>query len=321
MKKNLENCIICGHSSILLKELNSTRIIDTLIANGILSEPNIELRDYKLLKCQNCDLEFAEPMIEPSSLFYTEITKNKKYYPTYRWEWGETISLLAKENSIEKSLINLLDVGCGSGTFLELVKTNGESVKAIGIDSTASSINECKQKGLQAFCCRLDEFKKHDSQKIDVITLWHVLEHVSNPLDLIKIAKSIIDTNGCIYFSVPLSPTSYETLILDPLNLPPHHLTRWSIPSLKKLAEKSNMSIEFIFPKPDSLLERVVRSIVVTTNGAFKEIDKKQKLINLIKTSIKNPILPLNAIYSQLSITKYNKEILPDVVLIKLKNI
>ncbi len=320
MNNHSKNCIVCNQPSVLLKELNRDMIISTLITAGVLTQKKLELKDYHLLKCQNCDLEFAEPMVEPPNLFYTEITRNKKYYPTYRWEWGETISLLKQENPIENNLINLLDIGCGSGTFLELVKKNSKRINAIGLDSTASSIDECNKKGVQALCCRLDEFRNYTSEKIDVITLWHVLEHVSDPLGLIKTAKSIMTANGSIYFSVPLSPTSYEAFKLDPLNLPPHHLTRWSISSLKKLAEKSNMSIEFFFPKPDPLLYRALRSIVVTTDESFRETNKKQKLINIIKVIIKKPILPLKAIYSQLSRPKYNQQVLPDVILVKFKN-
>lgn len=321
MKKHTENCIICDQPITLLKELPSAQIIDTLITCGIINESNLGLRDYALLKCMHCDLEFAEPMMEPSSLFYTEITKNKKYYPTYRWEWGEIILLLNKGMSVENNSVNLLDVGCGSGTFLELMKTNCKTVNAIGIDSTASSIDQCKQKGLNAFCSRLDEFKSYNSERIDVITLWHVLEHVADPVELIRTAKSILDTNGSIYFSVPLSPTSYEALKLDPLNLPPHHLTRWSISSLNALAKKTNMSVEFTFPKSDPLLFRVIRSIVVTTDGVFKERSKEKKLINLLKLIMKKPMLPFNALYRQLSRTKYNKKTLPDVILVKFKNI
>ena len=84
MKKHTRNCIICDQSTTLLKEPSKDEIIDTLITSGIINDSNLELEDYALLKCMYCDLEFSEPMIEPPSLFYTEITKNKKYYPTYR---------------------------------------------------------------------------------------------------------------------------------------------------------------------------------------------------------------------------------------------
>ena len=48
--------------------------------------------------------------------------------------------------SLQNNSVNLLDVGCGSGTFLEQIKTNCKSANPIGIDSTASSIDQCKQK-------------------------------------------------------------------------------------------------------------------------------------------------------------------------------
>ena len=261
MKNNTKNCILCSQPSIIIKELNSDLIKRNLIHYGILDKNNLEIQNYNLMKCNHCNLEFSYPMLEPKDLFYKELIKcNNKYYPTYRWEWGKTLSLLQQEKNIDLEKTNLLDVGCGSGVFLELVRENNKKINAIGVDSTFTSIELCKTKGLKAFCCTLGEFNNHTYEQIDIITLWHVLEHVSDPLNLIKTAKNLITSNGSIYFSVPLSPASYEALKLDPLNLPPHHLTRWSISSLLKLAEASNMSIEIFLPKTDSFLFRVLRS-------------------------------------------------------------
>lgn len=321
MNNYTKTCVICSQPSIIIKTLSKDLIQNNLIRSGILNN-NLEIEDYNLMRCEHCGLEFSNPMLEPTSLFYEEIIKNNnKYYPTYRWEWGKILSLLQQGKNIDSRKINLLDVGCGSGIFLELVRKNSKTIDAIGIDSTSTSIEVCKSKGLNALCCTLNELNGHTSEQIDIITLWHVLEHISDPLSLIQTAKNLITSNGSIYFSVPLSPASYETLKLDPLNLPPHHLTRWSIPSLLKLAEVSNMSIEIFLPETNSFLFRVIRSIVVTTDNSFSEKNKIKKLINVIKLILRNPILPLKAIFSQLSRPKYKNQVLPDVVLVKLKKI
>lgn len=322
MNKDTKSCILCGQPTTLVKSLDQETIKKNIIRHGILNNINMKIEDYDLIRCLSCGLEFSDPMVEPSSEFYKEITQlNNKYYADFRWEWGKTLSQLNTSQNLNNKKINLIDVGCGSGFFLKYLRDNSNNIEAIGIDSTPSSIKTCKDKGLNALCCTLDEFKLYSSKQIDIITFWHLLEHVADPMHLVQTAQKLVKLNGSIYFSVPLSPTYYETIELHPLNLPPHHLTRWSIPSLLKLAEVSNSSIELYFPKNESFIFRTLRSMVVLTKNEFSEKSKMQKLVNIVKLVLKSPFIPFKAMYLQLIRPKYQQEVLPDVILVKLKKI
>lgn len=315
-----EKCILCSSKAREIKELDRDSIILSFIKRGIINkEDNLVIKDYYLMRCESCNLEFASPMLEPTSEFYNNIIVNSdKYYPKFRWEWGEFIQALKKDEKFKKRKVTLLDVGCGSGVFLEFLNTNIDFIKTIGIDSTPSSIEACKNKGIEAVCSKLSEFKPSVGDSIDIVTMWHVLEHVSDPVDLINEVKSLLSIHGSLYFSVPLSPASYETLEFDPLNLPPHHLTRWSINSLRKLAETTEMSIEIYLPKAESFLFRTLRSIVIITERSFSENNKFIKLSNLLKLIGTNPLLVFKAFYLQSLREKYNKRVQPDLVLVKL---
>jgi SAM-dependent methyltransferase len=97
--------------------------------------------------------------------------------------------------------------------------------------------------------------------QFSVITLFHVLEHVADPLGAIKILKRSLSPGGILAVSVPYSPMSFESDWRDPLNRPPHHLSRWNERSLKALATSAGMSAEILVQPARSTLVRVLSTI------------------------------------------------------------
>lgn len=315
MNPNKTNCIVCSAEATVVEEFPKEKIGKMLVQRGVLdSISGLGVVDYKLYKCNDCDLKFSLPMKEATSAFYKAIIeKNNDYYPKFRWEWGKIAELLKKTGSQNRSALSLLDVGCGGGNFLEFIIKNSKEINAIGIDSTPHSIEICKSRNIKAICCNLSEFNGINKNKVDIITLWHVLEHVSSPSDIISMAQDNLNDHGSLFFSVPLSPASHEALSLDPLNLPPHHLTRWSISSLKKLALVSGMSFDYYTPGPEPFIYRAARSLVVISDNSFSEKNKFNKTISLLKTLIKKPHYFLKALKLQLD---YNSR--SDLILVKL---
>ena len=67
--------------------------------------------------------------------------------------------------------------------------------------------------------------------------------------------------------SVPYSPTSREYVKPDIMNLPPHHLTRWNMGSLKRLAERAGLDLSYEMRKPKPLLKRTIQHALEKTTG------------------------------------------------------
>ena len=116
----------------------------------------------------------------------------------------------------------LLDIGCGSGTFLDVCKQNGWYVEGVDVSPSVS------QSVLENYNIEVHhgDFNKIKFNKtFDVITLWGVLEHVSDPIATIKKAKELLNNDGMLIFEVPsadcflseylkknnFSPTRYES--------------------------------------------------------------------------------------------------------------
>lgn len=92
----------------------------------------------------------------------------------------------------------VLDIGCGDGSFLNSLP---QSYSKFGFEPSKAGSDSLKKHGITAIS--LDA--KHDglTEKIDVITLWHSLEHVDNPKKTLESVCSFLSPTGELYLSVP----------------------------------------------------------------------------------------------------------------------
>jgi len=147
-------------------------------------------------------------------------------------------------NSFETSSKNILDVGAGTGDFLKVCKSN--SWKVSGIEPSLDARNIAYKKGIN-LQENLSEFKKI---KFDVITLWHVLEHVENLSEYISILHSLLADNGRLIIAVPnfkSDDANYYKEFWAAFDVP-RHLWHFSQTSIFKLFSEVNMVVEKTIP-------------------------------------------------------------------------
>ncbi|MBK8750222.1 MAG: class I SAM-dependent methyltransferase [Candidatus Competibacteraceae bacterium] len=94
----------------------------------------------------------------------------------------------------------LLDVGCGNGGFLMLAQEMGWSAEGIDLDSKA--VATARQRGLVVRQGGI-EILSDEQEKYDVITLSHVIEHVHDPLDLLRNIYRLLKPGGSLWLETP----------------------------------------------------------------------------------------------------------------------
>ncbi len=179
-------------------------------------------------ECLICHCIF--PDIKTNLSFY------KKYYPP---KYHQKSPLLEKiwlslNLALKKKLIpihsTLLDIGCGTGEF---IKSLPPTIETTGIDLNPLPI--------QNKLIIKDDFIKHRfTEKYDIITFWHSLEHFSDPQKVINKSISLLTRQGTILISLPnTNSLAYKISQNTWFHLdPPRHLF---LPNDK--------NIKFIFPK------------------------------------------------------------------------
>ena len=178
---------------------------------------------------------------------YISHTDSKKslfervYQLVKRYSLNKKIKLINKE-AIQKG--KLLDIGAGTGDFLLVAKNNGWNVK--GVEPNANAKQRAHKKGLKLS----DHINDLDSEKFDVITMWHVLEHVPNLDEYIKRLYALLNNKGTLIIAVP-NFKSYDAIIYKEFWAAydvPRHLWHFSKTSIKKLFEKEGLQISGIKP-------------------------------------------------------------------------
>ena len=145
-------------------------------------------------------------------------------------------------NSFTSEDKNLLDVGCGTGDFLQIAQQNDWIVFGVEPNNEARQIANSKTNNSVSDIEQLLEFPK---QSFDVITLWHVLEHLPNLEEQVSILKSLLRENGRLIIAVP-NYKSYDAEYYKNFWAAfdvPRHLWHFNQESISKLFSKENMEV------------------------------------------------------------------------------
>jgi len=144
---------------------------------------------------------------------------------------------------------DLLDVGCGTADFLLKCKNNGWN--AVGVEPNENAKNLAEAKLAKRTISKIyTDIIEINTEKFDVITLWHVLEHVPNLEDYILKLKLLLKPNGVLIIAVPNFKSydaNYYKQFWAAFDVP-RHLWHFSKKSIQLLFLKERMKIVKILP-------------------------------------------------------------------------
>jgi len=232
----MDKCLICGNDKF------------ARYAGGVYG------KDISV--CGKCGLVFTDPQPEPVELL-------KRYGEGYYAHWISDRQRKAREKLWERRVKvvrkirgsgKLLDVGCGEGLFLHTAQKHGYEVSGIEISEYAAKYARDKF-GLEVRNTSLLESGFADNT-FDIITLWHVLEHLPSPGKELEKARRLLKPGGCLIAAVPnvddlLGQAFYKALkgkyfeIYSTDSKEPH-LYHFSTTTLRRLLENSGFEIRKI---------------------------------------------------------------------------
>jgi 2-polyprenyl-3-methyl-5-hydroxy-6-metoxy-1,4-benzoquinol methylase len=214
---------------------------------------------FNLKKNNEYDLLVTQPIPENLDKYYefdeyishTDDNKSlidKVYQLVRNYTLKKKLKLINSQNTKTKKI---LDIGCGTGDFLSICKNN--SWTTIGVEPNKKAREISLTKNLVVKESINDIIKIN--QKFDVITLWHVLEHVPNLGEYIIQLKKLLTDNGTLIIAVP-NYKSYDAIHYKEFWAAydvPRHIWHFSKNSIEKLFKENEMSlVKFLPMKFDS---------------------------------------------------------------------
>ncbi|MFG6685330.1 class I SAM-dependent methyltransferase [Mariniflexile sp. HNIBRBA6329] len=229
-----------------------------------LKSPFLKVKDHSVSGesfelFENMEYGFLETLPQPSadklpeyykSEDYISHTDSKRNLFEYAYHLVRKISLKQKLkliNGFASAEKSLLDIGCGTGDFLLEAKKNHWSVFGIEPNDEARLIANIKTDNA---VYNTNKLLKFEPESFDVITLWHVLEHLPNLEEQVQTFKKLLKPNGTLIIAVP-NYKSYDAEYYKEFWAAfdvPRHLWHFNRDSVSKLVSK--MSMEVIKTKP-----------------------------------------------------------------------
>ena len=147
-------------------------------------------------------------------------------------------------NSYQPVKGRILDIGAGTGDFL--LECKNQNWEILGIEPNDKAKGIAVGKGIKFG----DTIEKLESNSFDVITMWHVLEHVPDVEHQVAELKRLLKPSGTIIIAVP-NFKSYDANHYKEFWAAydvPRHLWHFSKTAIEKLFDKQNMNLEDIKP-------------------------------------------------------------------------
>ena len=184
---------------------------------------------FSIVECTHCALIRLLP--QPT---LNELTR---YYPTKYW-WKTDETLLGKITEFYRKITlwdhvrfitasprstgPILDIGSGGGSLVRALRKHG--IPAAGLDNSQVAARMTGSDGSPAVCATLPNIP-FMAQSFSAITMFHVLEHVTDPVACISAARQLLRPGGKLFIQVP-NAASWQFLLLgqhwSALDIPRH---------------------------------------------------------------------------------------------------
>jgi SAM-dependent methyltransferase len=178
-----KTCHICG--ALLAQTM-------PIVNDPITHEP------FSVLRCVSCGLGHTDPQPDNLSPYYPVAYYGGRHGLTARMCIRRRLRMLSlsglRARTPELGPPSILDIGCGDGSFLLAAKAQGWLVA--GVERFPGAAREA---GL-TIATNTDEFQ---GQQFDYITLWHSLEHMTEPGKLLKQIKPLLKQDGKVIIAIP----------------------------------------------------------------------------------------------------------------------
>jgi len=247
IKKMLIDCNICGSTDYTI--LYEDELGDDIPKIGYNFSPDSK-KTFQIVKCNSCGLVYTNPMPDLSGLYEDVIDD---IYLS-----AEPQRLKSAEKCVEEILRfkkggDLLDIGCATGCFLDVASKH---FNVVGIELSEWAFKEASKRH-EVYNAPLAEL--NFQKEFDIITLFGVIEHLTDPLKELGLINNILKPNGLLILYTPdIGGWLPRLMGRRWWNIMGQHLYYFSKETCKALLEKCSYSVVKVMTYPHYLTMRSI---------------------------------------------------------------
>jgi SAM-dependent methyltransferase len=237
-------CAICGTPD------GADEVYPSTLARADLTPAHFSARrlpdgvHHRIVRCRRCGLHRSDPLLDPAVM--------SELYRASTFDYGEELdglratygAVLDRVGALTPDKGALLDIGCGSGFVLSLARARGwQTVRGVepsadAVDHAASEIRPLIEQGMM----RPGLFA---AASFDAVTLFQVLDHMPDPLGLLREARTILRPGGAIVaFNHDVSALSARLLGERSPIIDVEHTYLYSPQTMTALFEAAGFTVE-----------------------------------------------------------------------------
>lgn len=233
---------------------NSKKVAKVLSAK----DHTVSIDEFEIWQCRVCTARFTQNVPGKNEIAkyyksedYISHSDTNKGFINSMYHKVRKRTLNGKRKLVEKytkiSVGKVLDIGAGTGAFLNTMNGSGWEVTGLEPDEVARK-NANTLYGLDLRPS--EELFNFPSQSFDAITMWHVLEHVHELHEYIDQLKKLLKPAGCLFIAVP-NYTSYDAGMYKEFWAAydvPRHLYHFSPASITQLLLQHGLQLKEVKP-------------------------------------------------------------------------
>jgi SAM-dependent methyltransferase len=238
-------CEFCGSSEgeFVTGPLTEDELADSL-------PPAFRSLTFRFVKCTKCGLTYLPKRVavEDIDIYYPDDYKCFESYDQRGFIMKKLAQAVARrklrqiETLMPSASNALLDYGCGSGTWLALLKNIGCRFHMIGTDVVPSPLKELRSRGMEAYQCDETTLLEHVRPgTVGIVHMFHVIEHLPDVGRVLRVIREVLAPGGVLIGQTPNVASFGRRFWGDLWNQwhAPQHLVLFSDQTLRRHAESA----------------------------------------------------------------------------------
>ncbi len=226
--------------------------------------------EISLWQCLDCDLRWYRPLVSGDEDFYKRLQQHDWYYQEDKPEYLHAGALVSAGARV-------LEVGCGAGGFSRHLPYG---VHYRGLEFNAEAIRRARERGLDVEARMVQAEAEIAPASYDVVCSFQVLEHVSDPESFLQACSVALKPGGRLIVATPSEDSFLSVVSGGWLNMPPHHLSRWTDAALSNAFQRVGVRVESRWHEPVAAFHAEWYASVMASLGLHRLIGRRPGLGN-----------------------------------------